>query len=356
MKELWIEVDESTSSRVKTDLFRLAGQVCDVVLIEESDAQEAKSAKARIAARSGDCDISVVDSLDEYSIAKSKASGKEVAVRIRIERTEDEEKAVRAANLQADYIIIDCPDWKVIPLENLIAKTRGKTRLLAEVTCSEDARLALETMELGTDGVVLKTSDCDKLLETAKIANRQASEVQLVPVRVVEIKQIGTGARACVDTCDMMKPGEGILVGCQSRGLFLVEAEVHENPFVETRPFRVNAGPVSLYALTSLRGTRYLSELKAGNEILIVDAKGNSRVANVGRIKIERRPLILIEAELEGRRIKTIVQNAETIRLMTKDESKSVAELKIGDEVLAHITDGGRHFGTLVKEESVLER
>lgn len=356
MKELWIRMGGSTSSHMKTDLFKLAEQVCDVILVEQSDVQEVRNGKARIAASSGHCDINVVDFLDGDSIAKSKILGKKVAVRVRVERVEDEEKAVKAAELLADYIIIDCPDWKMIPLENLIAKMRGKTRLLAEVACSEDARLALETMELGTDGVVLKTSDCNELLETAKITSRRASEVQLVPVRVVEIKQIGTGARVCVDTCDMMKPGEGILVGCQSCGLFLVEAEVHENPFVETRPFRVNAGPVSLYALTSLKGTKYLSELKAGNEVLIVDAKGNSRVANVGRIKIERRPLILIEAELKGRRIKTIIQNAETIRLVTKDGSKSVEELKIGDEVLAHITDGGRHFGTLVKEESVLER
>jgi 3-dehydroquinate synthase II len=76
----------------------------------------------------------------------------------------------------------------------------------------------------------------------------------------------------------------------------------------------------------------------------------------VGRVKIELRPLLLIEAEYEGKRIKTIVQNAETIRLVTKKGSTSVAELKTGDEVLAYVTEGGRHFGTLVKEETVIER
>jgi len=172
----------------------------------------------------------------------------------------------------------------------------------------------------------------------------------------VEIKQIGTGARVCVDTCDLMKPGEGILVGCQSSGFFLVEAEVHENPHVEPRPFRVNAGPASLYILSSLSRTKYLSELKAGDEVLIVNRKGHTRSTNVGRVKIEWRPLIFIEAEHEGKRIKTIVQNAETIRLVTSSGSKSVAELKPGDEVLAHVIEGGRHFGTLVKEETVIER
>ncbi len=77
----------------------------------------------------------------------------------------------------------------------------------------------------------------------------------------------------------------------------------------------------------------------------------------MGRVKIEWRPMLLIEAEYEGRKIKTIVQNAETIRLVTREGSKSVAELKAGDEVLVYITEeGGRHFGTLVKEEMVIER
>jgi len=76
----------------------------------------------------------------------------------------------------------------------------------------------------------------------------------------------------------------------------------------------------------------------------------------VARVKIEWRPMVLVEAEYEGKRMKTIVQNAETIRLVTPEGSKSVAELETGDKVLAHVVEGGRHFGTLVKEETVIER
>jgi 3-dehydroquinate synthase II len=154
-----------------------------------------------------------------------------------------------------------------------------------------------------------------------------------------------------------MSPGEGILVGCQSAGLFLVEAEVHESPYVQSRPFRVNAGSLSMYTFGSLQNTRYLSELKAGDEVLIVDRKGNVRCTNVGRVKIELRPLILVEAEVEGKKIKTILQNAETIRLVTENGSMPVTELKAGDEVLAHMTSGGgRHFGVAVTDETVIER
>jgi 3-dehydroquinate synthase II len=193
-------------------------------------------------------------------------------------------------------------------------------------------------------------------LKTATVIQKPALKLELVLAKIVELKEIGSGARVCVDTVSLMKLGEGILAGCQSNGLFLVQAEVYESPYVETRPFRVNAGPVSLYTLSSLNKTRYLSELKAGDEVLVVNRQGRVRSTHVGRVKIELRPLLLIEAEHEGKRIKTIVQNAETIRLVTKKGSTSVAELKTGDEVLAYVTEGGRHFGKLVKEETVIER
>jgi len=357
VKELWIEVDASIPGHVKKSLMKSAAQVCDVLLVGSQNLEKAEKTGAKIAASSGDCDINVLETFDEGEIMKLKAKGRTVAVKVSVRGREDEKTVAKAVEFSSDYIILNCPDWKVIPLENIIAMTRGKTKLLAEVSCVKDAKLALETLELGADGVVLKTSSLDELAETAAIIKKQALKIELVPAKVVELKQIGTGARVCVDTCDLMKLGEGILAGCQSSGFFLVQAEVYESPYVETRPFRVNAGPVSLYTLSSLSKTRYLSELKAGDDVLIVDREGKVRSTHVGRVKIEWRPMLLIEAEYEGRRIKTIVQNAETIRLVTKKGSKSVAELKAGDEILVYITEeGGRHFGTLVKEEMVIER
>lgn len=44
--------------------------------------------------------------------------------------------------------------------------------------------------------------------------------------------------------------------------------------------------------------TCYLSELKAGKEVIVVDQKGQQRNAIVGRVKIETRPLILVEAKV----------------------------------------------------------
>jgi len=346
MKELWIEIAQTASPAEKDSLLRLAAEVCDTVL----DGAQAHS-------RLGKCDITVLASLDKDKIIKLKREGKKVALRVSIRGKEDEDTAVKAAELSADYIILNCLDWRVIPIENLIARTSGKSKLIAEVANAADAQLVLEALELGTDGVLLKTEDANELTKTAVIAKKQAQNIKLVPAKVTTIKQIDTGARVCVDTCDLMTTGEGMLIGCQSAGLFLVEAEVYENPYVQPRPFRVNAGASSNYALASLQNTRYLSELKAGDEALIVNREGKVRRTNVGRAKIEFRPLLLVEAEVESAKIKVILQNAETVRLVTAVGSKPVTELKAGDEVLVHMAArGGRHFGVSVADERVIER
>ena len=346
MKELWVEIASNASPSEKNKLQKLAADNADFLL---------KDTQAH--SRSSKEEITILNSLDKSAIKRLKSEDKKVALKISIKGKEDENSAAKAAELSVDYIILNCLDWRVIPLENLIARTRGKSKLIAEVSNAEDARLVLETLELGTDGVLLQASDADELMEAIAVVKKQAPEIELFQAKVTAVKQIGTGARVCVDTCDLMAPGEGMLVGVQAAWFFLVEAEVHENPYVQSRPFRVNAGSLSMYTLASLQKTRYLSELKAGDEVLIVNREGKTRPASVGRVKIEIRPLILVEAEVEGKEIKTILQNAETIRLVTAKGSKPVTELKAGDEVLAHVTtSAGRHFGVAVPDETVIER
>ena len=346
MKELWIEIDPKTSAQEKESLLSLSQENADVIL--EGD---------QVSTRNDKLEIVFLSDLNEKKLAQLKKEGKKTAFRVTIQGKEDENKAAKAADLGVDYVIINCLDWRVIPLENLIAKGRGKSTLIAEVTTSEDAKVVLEALELGTDGVLLKTGNSNELEKTIKLIKSQTPKMVITPAKILSIKPIGSGARVCVDTVDLMVPGEGMLVGCQSAGFFLVEAEVNENPYVQSRPFRVNAGPASHYTLTSTQSTRYLSELKAGDEVLIVNREGKVRLTNVGRSKIEFRPLILIEAQAEDTKIKTILQNAETIRLVTPKASKPVTELKPNDEVLVHIAaKGGRHFGISVPEETVIEK
>jgi 3-dehydroquinate synthase II len=152
-----------------------------------------------------------------------------------------------------------------------------------------------------------------------------------------------------------MMSGEGMLIGSGANGFFLVHAETEESPYVAPRPFRVNAGPVHAYIYENGK-TRYLSELEAGDEVMIVRSNGETRQGVVGRIKIERRPLILIEAEVEGTSIKTLLQNAETIKLVAECGTPiAVTALKPGDVVLVHFERVARHFGIGV-EETLIER
>jgi 3-dehydroquinate synthase II len=153
----------------------------------------------------------------------------------------------------------------------------------------------------------------------------------------------------------MMSFGEGMLIGSQARGFFLVHSESEDSPYVAARPFRVNAGAVHAYIRVGEK-THYLSELKSGDEVTIVSKDGLARKAIVGRSKIEKRPMILIEAEAEGERISTLLQNAETIKLVGSDgRPRSVTDLKTGDEVLVHLEESARHFGMKI-EESIVER
>jgi 3-dehydroquinate synthase II len=113
---------------------------------------------------------------------------------------------------------------------------------------------------------------------------------------------------------------------------------------------------VHAYTLAPGGGTKYLADLKAGDEVLIVDFRGKGQLAYLGRNKIEKRPMMLIEAEAEGVPISLVMQNAETIRLVTPDgKPVSVTVLKPGDKVLGHVEKGGRHFGMKV-EETLIER
>jgi len=272
-------------------------------------------------------------------------------------RQGSDERAVRALRGATKHLVVRAEDWKIIPLENLIAALQGSgTRLLVEVHDAAQAKLFFETMEVGVDGVLLSPRDAKEVRAVRALIEARAQAVSLVPGKVTEVRTLGLGDRVCVDTCSLLKDGEGILVGNASSGLFLVHAETIESGYVAPRPFRVNAGPVHAYVLVPDGSTKYLSELRAGDEVLAVDARGAARSAIVGRVKIERRPLVLVEAEADGQRLSTIVQNAETIRFVTPEGgATSVSSLRAGDAVLVHREEGGRHFGMRIRE-TITER
>jgi 3-dehydroquinate synthase II len=276
--------------------------------------------------------------------------GRDVVVKeIREKRDEEEILALS----QSKKVIVRGEDWKIIPLENLLSKTKN---LFVEINDLKEGQTALGILEKGVDGVVVDNPDPNAVRHMIYTLKRRNEKIELFPARIKRIEPLGMGDRVCVDTCSSMSMGEGMLVGNSSQALFLVHSESVENPFVNTRPFRVNAGPVHAYIRMADGQTKYLSEVKSGDQVLVVNFEGKSYPAVVGRAKVERRPLVLVEAEENGQIISTILQNAETIRLTAPSgEAVSLVDLKEGSEVLVYREGSARHFGVKI-DETIVEK
>jgi 3-dehydroquinate synthase II len=248
-------------------------------------------------------------------------------------------------------VVVTTRDWTVIPLENLVAQS---DRIIASVKNLHEAEVALTVLEKGVHGLLLKTTDPSVVRSVAARVKATGSTVNLVPFTVTSIRPVGMGDRVCVDTCSMLSDGEGMLMGNTSSAMLLVHAETLENPYVAPRPFRVNAGAVHAYIMLPEGKTAYLSDLHVGGQVLVSDAAGSAKTAIIGRTKIERRPLLLVEAKTDTAKVSLILQNAETIRLVKEDGSAiSVVNLATGDRIMGCVLEGGRHFGMAVKETIV---
>lgn len=298
---------------------------------------------------SNDANLVICKTFDQMKAAK--AAGKTFGYYKKVLSNADVDEIEHASQAGASFVVVDASDWKIIPLENIIAKLhKSSTKVYTTASSSKEVKTMFSVLELGVDGVILST-DSEEEVEKA---GQQLSTVRfpIKTARITEVKDVGTGERVCVDTASMMGMGEGMLIGSRSNFMLLVHNESVGSSFTSPRPFRVNAGAVYCYTITPDGNTHYLSELESGTEVWIVNKDGQSRRATVGRSKIETRPLRLLRAEIDGETGTVILQNAETIRLMKPDgKLVSVTEVRPGDEVMGYAKPAsGRHFGMEVDE------
>lgn len=256
------------------------------------------------------------------------------------------------------FVIIDLDDWRIIPLENIIASFQSTDiEIFAVAKSIDEVETLFTVLELGVDGVVVSAESAEEIKQISGIINKKTFEIKSAVIK--EIIDVGMGERVCIDTVSMLDKGEGMLVGNRSNFMFLVHNESIGSSFTSPRPFRVNAGAVHCYTLIPDGTTNYLSELESGSQVFIVNEKGVARVVVVGRAKIESRPLKLFKANInEDEYGSIIVQNAETIRFLRKDGSiLPVTHAKVGDSVLVFSKPPtGRHFGMEVSNEYILEK
>jgi 3-dehydroquinate synthase II len=330
MRKIWVKADPWDKDLVLTALESGA----DGIMVPDGCSEKVKEL-GRIATICADGDLVPGKDVEFFTITSG----------------EDEEAICRLAAQK--LVVLECTDWTIIPLENLIAKGADVAAL---VRSFDEAQLAFGILEKGVKQVMLDTRDEMELKKTLDLLKGESATLPLVEAEIIEVKNIGMGDRVCVDTCQSMATGQGMLVGNSSSALFLVHAETVSNPYVAPRPFRVNAGAVHAYTRVPGGRTRYLSEIKAGDEVEIVNHEGAVSSAVVGRIKIEKRPMLLITARIGEKGVATIVQNAETIRLTSPaGEPLSVVSLSPGDRVMAFHEEGGRHFGHKV-DETITEK
>ncbi|OXI95017.1 MULTISPECIES: 3-dehydroquinate synthase II [Burkholderia] len=264
--------------------------------------------------------------------------------------------------LAFDYLWIRFRDPTNIPLELVIASLQSTGTILMkeinEPTNVDDAIVSYGVMEYGAEGVIFSPRDhqvMSAFLE--QMADAEHENLSIQAGTVIESRPVGMGYRACIDTSTLFAPDEGMLVGSTSQGGLLACPEVFFLPYMELRPFRVNAGAVHSYVFNTGNRTDYMSELKAGSPVMIVNSKGRVRRATVGRMKIEQRPLRLIEVEFPGKeRVNILMQDDWHVRVFS-DAAKplNISELKPGDKVLGYVTEPGRHVGIKINE-TIIEK
>lgn len=330
-KEIWIRADKPEDKEKRKELVLSA----------------LESGIGTALVRPGDEDFSSLGKVKLYFNDNGDISENYEIVALRT--PEDQDRAMAMAGKKAG-VILDSSDWTVIPLENLIARFRDSgTKVYACAADTEQAKLYMQTLEKGVDGIVISTADPNKIRGFTDVIS-SSGDVDLQVLDVVDVRNIEMGDRVCVDTVSMMVPGEGMLIGSSASCMFLVQSESEDNGYVAARPFRVNAGAVHAYVMCPDGRTRYLSELRSGEPVVLVKRDGTTRVTSVGRCKVEQRPLVIMTATDGNGTYSTILQNAETVRLVTPDGSVSVSALKKGDKVLARLESGGRHFGMKIEE------
>jgi 3-dehydroquinate synthase II len=336
----------------------------------------------------------------------TEISGRVVGAIVEVSSVNGQSNALSLVG-SVDWIALRClGDWTMIPVENLIAACDNTgTKLAVFVDSVENLPGVLFALELGPHAVILNP---DTGLWDAYVAlrrNRSAKEAPEDIVATIDKSEIlreatitgirsgGIGDRVCLDLIEMLREGEGLLIGSCAKLLALVHGETFEGEYVPSRPFRVNAGPVHSYVLMADGSTKYLSEVRAGDSVKVIDASAldkegvkpslKGRAVTVGRCKIESRPMLIISYR-NGENVNSdigdsvpissdctgqiFLQQAETVRLIcpvldqmnSKVDSDnrsfkavSVTNIAVGDVIFVLRNESGTHVGNRISAKVV---
>lgn len=253
-------------------------------------------------------------------------------------------------------IAIEWAGDRIIPLENAVAARGRRFEIWTYARTPSEVPAALGALEHGANRVIVEArapADIDRLETVVEGPLPSGLDWTIVPV--VSVRPVGLGDRVIVDTTSLLRPSEGLLVGSAAAFLFHVASEAVGSRFSRPRPFRVNAGSAHSYVLMADGSTRYLAELSGGDAVLSTEPNGTSRSVRVGRIKVERRPLIAVAADDGGTHRTLFLQEAETVRVSTESGRVAMTDLEAGTGIFGVRLPPARHLGRAV-EEAIEER
>lgn len=286
-----------------------------------------------------------------------KTSDHDVAV-VQLDDFHGQDEAISLVGM-IDWILVRCSDWTMIPLENIVASAAGSgTRIAAAISQTVELSGAAHALQHGVDALLLPADE--KLWDAAEEISGERTPVEvkekkteqtLVIADVTNVESGGVGERICIDLTERLSEGEGMLIGSSANALVLIHGETIPSEFVPSRPFRVNAGAVHAYCLMADGSTKYLSELGAGDRVAIANPSNEIRSATIGRLKIERRPFLLVHFESDNHSAQVLVQQAETVRFINEEGNISVTSLEKGDKIAVRLSSGMRHIGREITGE-----
>ena len=141
------------------------------------------------------------------------------------------------------WILIRCKDWKMIPLENLVASSRGSgTKLAIAVSKKVELQGVAFALQHGVDAVALPPENkFPDLWSVARSIVRDngngSSDVDppsLSNARITSVTEGGIGERVCVDLTERLVEGEGIVAGSISSCLGMIHGETIPSQYVPT--------------------------------------------------------------------------------------------------------------------------
>jgi 3-dehydroquinate synthase II len=180
------------------------------------------------------------------------------------------------------------------------------------------------------------------------------TEAEKAYIEVIEIKEIGEGMRVCIDFVDILDQQDGLYIGNTGHGYLKILSENRHSENYPPRPFRINCGSFHQY-LYQKEKTHYLHEITPGEQILVTGGH-RERSLPVGRVKIEKRPLVRVTCKTEENMISATLQKSSSVYVMEEARGEiSLLDLNIGDRLEWIQDTPGRHLGEVI-DEVIIEK